>query len=152
MNNKINLLIIGYNEWCLNLEKKFKNQQLYHIEFIFNYQDALQRLRHNSYDILLLQQQYFNYNSIQLSQLSYAMSRPSVILCTSYLKLFIYKIWRRYSNWTNKYKISKKLIHIKLINDQNLTQYVTGLVNQIHMIKQVSTQIRSKRKEKSLSV
>lgn len=145
--NKINLLIIGYNEWCLNLKSRFENQQLYNIEFIYNYTDALQRLRHNSYDILLLQEQYFDYNSIQLSQLSYAMSRPSVILCTSKLKWLIYKLWRRYSYWTNKYLTAKKLIHIKLLNDSNLVEYVSNLSHQTELIKQVSKQIRSKIKK-----
>lgn len=141
---KINLLIIGYNQWCLNLKKRFNNHQLYNIEFIYDYQTALERLRHNSYDILLLEEEYFDYNSIQLSQLSYAMSRPSVILCTSIIKLIIYKIWRKYSDWTNKFAMAKKLIHIKMINDKNLVDYVNALIHQSQLIKQVSLQIRNK--------
>lgn len=141
---KINLLIIGYNQWCLNLKKRFNNTRLYNIEFIYNYQDALERLRHNSYDILLLEEEYFDYNSIQLSQLSYAMSRPSIILCTSFIKLFIYKLWRKYSDWTNKFTTAKKLIHIKMLNDQQLVSYVNNLIHQSQMIKQVSIQIRNK--------
>jgi hypothetical protein len=63
------------------------------------------------------------------------MSRPSVILCTSKLKWLIYKLWRRYSYWTNKYTTAKKLIHIKLLNDSNLVEYVSNLSHQTELIK-----------------
>lgn len=147
-NEKLSLLIIGKQSWCKDYQHNFSNNQKYKCQYIFDYQEALHRLQHNSYDVLLLQEKYFDYKSINLSQLSYAMSRPSVILCSSYFRYFLYKLWRKYSSWTNKYQISKKLIHIKMINDNNLNNYLYTLLPQHNLIKAVSSEIRSKVKSK----
>lgn len=139
--HKIALLIIGNKDWCTSYSQQFKDQTKYSYQTISNFKDALKRLQHNSYDILLLQQNYFKYNSIRLSQLSYAMSRPSIILCNSYLKFLIYNFWKKFSDWTNKYSTSKKLIHIKMI-DSKINKYLLKLLHQHDMIKQISEQIR----------
>lgn len=141
-NQKITLLIIGNKDWCTSYSQQFKDSTKYKYQTISNFKDALKRLEHNSYDILLLQQNYFKYNSIRLSQRSYAMSRPSIILCNSYLKYFIYNFWKKFSDWTNKYTTSKKLIHIKMISDSKINKYLIKLLKQHDMIKQISDQIR----------
>lgn len=141
VNKKINLLIIGNNLWCINLVNNLNNNDLYNIQYIYTYKDAIKRLRHNSYDILLLQQEYFNYSSIQLSKLSYAMSRPSIILCSSFFKLIIYQVWKNTSQWTNKYSISKQLIHFKKINYKTLCTYIQKIANHKDYIKEITNQI-----------
>lgn len=143
---KINLLIIGNNDWCVTLANRLlaEQHQNYNIQYIYTYRQAIKRLRHNSYDILLLQEDYFNYNSIELSKLSYAMSRPSIILCNSLFKILIYQIWKRTSEWTNKFSISKKLIHFKLLNTKKLSDYINQVQHQHDYIKQISNQIQRK--------
>lgn len=141
VNKKINLLIIGNNLWCINLVNNLNNNQLYNIQYIYTYKDAIKRLRHNSYDILLLQQDYFNYSSIELSKLSYAMSRPSIILCSSIFKLIIYQLWKYTSQWTNTFTISKELIHFKKLNYKYLDKYIQKIVIHTDYIKQITEQI-----------
>lgn len=139
---KVNLLIIGNNIWCIDLVNRLKLQEKYNIQYIYNYRAAIKRLRHNSYDVLLLQQQYFNYNSVELSKLSYAMSRPSIILCKSYFKMFIYWIWKHTSQWANKHTIAKEIIHFKYLNYKSLDNYIEKILYQHDLIDDITKQIK----------
>ncbi len=144
--DKINLLIIGNNLWCIDLANNLNKNQQYNIQYIYTYKDAIRRLRHNSYDILLLQQDYFNYNSIELSKLSYAMSRHSIILCKSLFKIIIYQIWKHTSDWTNKFTIAKQLIHFKKLKYKKLNQYIQQLITNNNLITEITAQIKKNTK------
>lgn len=107
----INLLVIGNNPWYNDFIKVLSGlDEKYTIEYIGNIHEANQRLWHNSYDILLLEEEFSKEYTIQLSKMSYAMSRPSIILCKQ-PKLFFYNIWKKISNFTNTFITSKQLIY-----------------------------------------
>ena len=107
---KIRVLAIGKKEWIDNLDNDVlkKLDCTYTLEIINDEHDALERLTHNSYDILILQDDFSPLKSIHLATLAYAMTRPTLILCNKNLKLFKYIIWKIFSIFTRKYKTSKK--------------------------------------------
>lgn len=101
----------------------------YTIEYINDIEAANQRLWHNSYDILLLEEKFSDEYTIQLSKMSYAMSRPSIILCDNKLKLFMYKLWKKLSNFTNTFITSKKLIFFMSQKDTRITEFISNLAH-----------------------
>lgn len=115
MNTKgktINLLIIGNKEWYEVFSSVLHNlDNDYTIEYISDINVAKQRLWRNSYDILLLEENFSKENTIDLTKMSYAMSRPSIIICDNKIKLWLYWIWKHFSDFTSKFITAKKLIY-----------------------------------------
>jgi hypothetical protein len=99
------------------------------LEFINDIDEANARLWHNSYDILLLEEKFSKEYTIELSKMAYAMSRPSIILCSNPIKLFFYKLWKSLSEFTNKYITSKKLIYFVLNGDNSIINSIVELSN-----------------------
>lgn len=118
MTKTLHILAIGSNKWNLKIrELCYSFIPKFEIEFISNINIAKDRLNHNSYDILLIEDEYINRNSIVLSKMAYAMSRPTVIMCNSIFRLVYYYLWKKFAEWPNKFKISKKMIQFKYINN-----------------------------------
>lgn len=125
---KLNLLIIGnqtwYNQFISDIDILTKT---YNIEYISDINQANKRLWHNSYDILLLEEKFSNEHTIKLTKMSYAMSRPSIIFCNNTIKLLSYKLWKHLSDFTNKFKTSKKLIFFLKNKDKQTVSFINTL-------------------------
>lgn len=107
----IKLLVIGNKTWYDKLYPILLHlNEHYTIEYISDINTAKQRLWHNSYDILLLEEDFSKTNTIELTKMSYAMSRPSIIICKNKFKLFFYFIWKHFGDFTSRFITSKKLI------------------------------------------
>jgi hypothetical protein len=123
---KIKILIIGNPNWITLFKLKILDNlpSDYHLESISNIIDAKNRLNHNSYDILIIQNSFSKEHTICLAKFAYAMTRPSLIIYNSLLSLLKAKICRLFSKFFNKFKLTHKLIHfetldnIKLINNK----------------------------------
>ena len=111
----INLLLIGNKKWYKEFIPFLTDlDSNYTIEYISNIELANARLWHNSYDILVLEESFSKKHTIELSKMSYAMSRPTIIICNNSLKLFLYFIWKHFSDFTSRFITSKKLIYFIL--------------------------------------
>lgn len=119
--NKIRILAIGNDEYINSLAGVFlaKLEMEYSLETIKEEKLALSRLNHNSYDILLLQDGFSKYNTIRLSTMAYAMSRPTIIICNSFFKQLYYLLfWKPFSKFTRRFKTSRKLIFFSKNNEK----------------------------------
>lgn len=126
----INLLVVGHKSWYNRFIQDLKIlPDDYTVEYISDINAANARLWHNSYDILLLEEQFSKEHTIKLSQMSYAMSRPSIILCKNQFKLFSYNIWKALSKFTNSFITSKKLIFFRNERDKRLINFINELAN-----------------------
>lgn len=114
----IKILTIGNPQWIDRISMNILNSLDFpiSIERISDESTAKERLTHNSYDILLLQDEFIK-NTIDLTKLAYAMTRPSIMICDSYLSILKYSFWRIFSRFARKHKISSRLIHFSMIND-----------------------------------
>jgi hypothetical protein len=120
-----------------------KLDEQYTIEYIDDINAANKRLWHNSYDILLLEEKFSNEYTIKLSKMSYAMSRPSIILCENTLKLFMYKVWKRLSKFTNTFITSKKLIFFMGNKDKRIINFISDLANHHQFFDVITKEIYS---------
>ena len=139
---KIRILIIGRSLWLNEVKKSFEESSKdYAIEVIEDEDEAISRLTHNSYDILVINEKFSNLNSIELASLAYAMTRPTIITCSNVLSYICYTIWHHFSRFSNRFKTSKKLIyfnykfkninsHIKFLS-QNYAQYFNVIKEEI---------------------
>lgn len=128
---KIRILAMGDAAFVHSLNNIFLANLLdgYCLETILDEKLALQRLNHNSYDILLLQDGFSKYNTIRLSTMAYAMSRPTIIICNSIFKLIYYTLfWKPFSKFTRHFKTSKKLIFFSSNNSKH-SELVKHLAN-----------------------
>ena len=141
---KIRVLAIGKKEWIGNLDNDVlkKLDCTYTLEIINDEHDALERLTHNSYDILILQDDFSPLKSIHLATLAYAMTRPTLILCNKNLKVFKYIIWKIFSIFTRKYKTSKKLIFFKNYNSNYLDLITFLAKNHLQYFDMVNKEIQ----------
>ena len=120
-NYKIRILAIGRKSFIESLSKNFlvKLANCYNLETITNKKQAVQRLNHNSYDLLLLQDGFYKNNTLKLSKMAYAMSRPTIIICNSIFKAIYYSFfWKHFSTFTRRFKTSKKLIFFSTNNSK----------------------------------
>lgn len=92
----------------------------YTIEYINDIDVANKRLWHNSYDILLLDEKFSKKYTIDLSKMSFAMSRPSIVLCRNFFTLLSYKLWKALSKFTHRFTTSKQLIFFIDNNNKDL--------------------------------
>ena len=124
------ILIIGSQEFQDNLRSKYLSRIStfkFTLETIIDEKEALKRLNHNSYDLLLLEDNFSKYSTIRLATMAYAMSRPTIIICKSIFKELYYFIWKHFSTFSKRFKISRKLIYFSLINSNN-TKLVLFLI------------------------
>lgn len=146
---KIRILAIGKEEFINSLESIFLNKLINHytLESITNEKNALQRLNHNSYDILLLQDGFSKYNTIRLSTMAYAMSRPTIIICNSIIKQVYYMLyWKHFSKFTRRFRTSKKLIFFSMNNSKHseLIKYLAS--NHLQYFEIINNEIATKAK------
>lgn len=141
---RIRVLAIGKSEWIENFDNEIlkKLDDIHTLEIITDEKNALERLTHNSYDILILQDSFSPLNSIYLATLAYAMTRPTLILCDSYFKTFKYFIWKIFSVFVRKFKTSKKLIFFKHYNSNYLTLISYLAKNHLQYFDQVNKEIK----------
>lgn len=126
----INLLVIGNKEWYNSLLTILCGlNEIYTVEYISDIRKANARLWHNSYDILLLEEKFSEAYTIDLSKMSYAMSRPSIILCDNIFKIICYKFWKKFSIFTNKFITSQKMILFAKNNDKTLLNTISDLAH-----------------------
>ena len=111
-NKKIlNILVVGNQEWINGHKDLIKIlQKSYTIEYKTQIKDALERLWHNSYDILLIDQEFVKQHTIDLTRLAYARSKPSVILCNNIFTSMYYKLWKKFSKVTKTCKTMRQLM------------------------------------------
>lgn len=141
----IRVLAIGNSQWIAKLDKEIlqKLEETYTLEIITEEQAAIERLTHNSYDILILQDDFCPKESIHLATLAYAMTRPSLILCKSYIKLMIYKMWKIFSTFARKYKISRKLIYFNHYNSEYIKLIEYLAFNHLQYFNQVNEEVKN---------
>lgn len=136
MNKKrTNILVIGNKKWFDKNRTFFEKLQLkYGVEYINDSQKALNRLWHNSYDILIIEQKFCKENTLKLSKSAYARSKPSIILCSNIFVEMLYKIWKGFSNYTNICQTMKKLMFIYYGFSKKLEDFIDSLAqcNQIY--------------------
>lgn len=141
---RIRVLAIGKEDWVKRLDKEILNKldDIHTLEIITDENVALERLTHNSYDILLLQDNFISGKSIYLATLAYAMTRPTLILCDSYFSVLRYKIWKLFSKFTRKYKTSKKLIFFRKYKSKYLNLIVYLSKNHLQYFDQINKEIK----------
>lgn len=141
----INLLVIGNKEWYNSLLTILHNlNEIYTVEYISDIRQANARLWHNSYDILLLEEKFSEAYTIDLSKMSYAMSRPSIILCNNLFKVFCYKLWKKFSIFTNKFTTAQKMIFFAKNNDNTLLDTISDLAHHHQYFELITSEIHSK--------
>ena len=146
MSNKLslNILAIGSVEWYKSFSTRYAGvSKHYKFEFISDLNNAISRLDHNSYDVLVIEDDFIKNNSITLSKKAYAMSRPTIILCSSLLRYISYILWKKFDAWPNKFTISKDMIFIKLSNDLSILDDITSLQDCHKNLKKISDEISS---------
>ena len=140
---KIKILIIGKSKWLEQAKDALSSDEdnCYETEIIEDESLAVNRLSHNSYDILLIHDNFSILDSKKLAQLAYAMTRPTIITCSNFASYFHYTFWHYFSRFSNKFKTSKKLIyfnykfndinkHIKYLSN-NYLQYFNAVKEEI---------------------
>lgn len=138
------ILIIGNQEFQDLLKSKYLPKLLtfkYSLEFIVDERDALRRLNHNSYDLLLLQDNFTKYGSVRLATMAYAMSRPTIIICNSVFKEFYYFIWKHFSKFSKRFKTAKKLIYFSLIGSKKSKLIVYLIKNHLQYFDEINKEI-----------
>ena len=116
------ILIIGGNQFQEKIRSIYLTKKLtfkYSLESVVEEKEALKRLNHNSYDLLLLEDNFSKYKTIRLATMAYAMSRPTIIICNSIFKEIYYFIWKHFSKFSKRFKTSRKLIYFSLLNARN---------------------------------
>ena len=99
------------------------------IEKVTEEDKAFKRLDHNSYDVLVLQDGFVK-NTLDLPIMAYAMTRPSIIVCKNIFKLLYYYCWRFFSRFSRSFKLSKKLINFAVQDDEDyLKQQIVFLAH-----------------------
>jgi hypothetical protein len=107
------------------------------LESITNVDKAKKRLEHNSYDILLLKDGFIKDGTIKAASMAYAMTRPTIIITSNVFRLIYYTAWHYCSEFSNLYKISKKLISFNngtenlLEKIRSKTDYSTKYFNEV---------------------
>ena len=148
-NYQIRILAIGKIEFINSLNSIFLSKVIdyYGIETISDEKTALKRLNHNSYDILLLEDNFSKFNTIRLSTMAYAMSRPTIIICNSYFKQLYYTIfWKYFSKFCRKFKTSRKLIFFTKNNSKHAEMVEYLAKNHLQYFQQINDEITKKAK------
>ena len=81
----INVLIVGRESLYRRILFKISHKSNYIFELINTKDEAIQRLQHNNYDILIMQSNGIKgIKPIDLLKMSYAMGKPSIILYNNF--------------------------------------------------------------------
>ena len=129
----LNILAIGSVEWYKSFSTRYAGlSKTYKFEFISDLDKALARLDHNSYDVLIIEDNFIKDNSITLS-----------ILCSSYLRYISYILWKKFDAWPNRFTTSKEMIFIKHANDLSILDNITSIQNCHKNLKKISNEISS---------
>jgi len=136
MNNIYNkgcfkVLVIGnentYNKIVSVMPLTINNKTVM-FELITVEKDAIARLQHNNYDVLLLQYGFLkHFRSYNLLKMSYAMCKPSIIIHNDFVKYFIDTLLFKISSFRKKYIFSPFLI--KHIYNPNLKNVKATIIN-----------------------
>lgn len=107
----LNILVVGDQDWIDKHQKLLRIlKKSYTLEFKTGIKQALERLWHNSYDILLIDHQFVKQHTIDLTKLAYARSKPSVILCKSIFTTTYFNLWKKFSKMTKTCKTMRQLM------------------------------------------
>lgn len=141
---RIRVLAIGESEWIAKFNKEVLHnlEETYTLEIITKEYDAIERLTHNSYDILILQDDFSPKKSIHLATLAYAMTRPTLILCNDYISLIKHKLWKIFSSFTNRYKTSRKLIFFNHYNSNYIKLIEYLAFNHLQYFAKVNAEVK----------
>lgn len=143
------ILIIGNQEFQDKIKSIYLIKLLtchYTLESIIDESDALRRLNHNSYDLLLLQDNFTKFGSVRLATMAYAMSRPTIIICKSFFKEFYYFIWKHFSKFSNRFKTSRKLIYFSLLKENKSKLILFLIKNHLQYFDKINKEISSSTK------
>ena len=128
----LNILVVGNQEWIDKHQDLIKIlKKSYTIEYKTQIKDALERLWHNSYDILLIDHQFVKQHTIDLTRLAYARSKPSVILCKNIFSTIYFKLWKKYSKVTKTCKTMRQLM-FPILDEQS--PQVVHFINKIALV------------------
>lgn len=138
------ILLIGKREWIAEVRERLNAaNNSFSIEEIDNEDDALTRLTHNSYNILVLQDTFSDTCPTKLAAMAYAMTRPSIIVCSSWFSFLKFKIWKKFSKFVKLFKTSKLLIHFNL-KMKSIDEHVKALsLNYSQYFKEVNKEIKN---------
>ncbi len=144
----LNILVVGDQQWINKHQKLIKIlEKTYTIEYKTEINDALERLWHNSYDILLIEHQFVKKYTIDLTKLAYARSKPSVILCQNGLTSMYYNLWKKFSKLTKTCKTMKKLMYPIQQNRDDLVHFINRIALLSHKGMNLTQQINIEIKE-----
>ena len=138
------ILIIGSEKFQSDLRSKYLSKMMsfkFTLETITDEKEALKRLNHNSYDLLLLEDNFSKYSTLRLATMAYAMSRPTIIICKSIFKEFYYFIWKHFSKFSIRFKISRKLIYFSLMNSRNSKLMLRLIKNHLQYFDMINKEI-----------
>lgn len=144
----LNILVVGNQEWI----DKHKNlikvlQKSYTIEYKTEIKAALERLWHNSYDILLIDQEFVKEHTIDLTKLAYARSKPSVILCKNFFTAAYFNLWKKFSKMTKTCKTMRQLMFPIEEDRQDLAHFINKIALVSHQGMNLTQQINIEIKE-----
>lgn len=122
---KIKILIIGRSDWITMFKIKtlVKLTSDYSLESISNIIEAKNRLNHNSYDILIIQNSFSKEHTLNLTKFAYAMTRPSIVIYDSIFSLLKAKIKRCFSKFFRKFKLTKNMIYFDIEQNTKTINY-----------------------------
>lgn len=138
------ILIIGNENFQNKLKSIYLTKSLtcqYTVESVIDESDALKRLNHNSYDLLLLQDNFTKFGSVRLATMAYAMSRPTIIICETFLKEFYYFIWKHFSKFSHRFKTSRKLIYFSLLKSNKSKLILFLIKNHLEYFDEINREI-----------
>lgn len=122
---KINFLIIGHSEWFDSIRGILSDIEIPHtVQFISDLEAAKARLWHNSYDILIMEQKFSKEYTIKLSQMAYAMFRPSIIVCENKWSTLLYKIKHFFLLLQHPYHTFTKINKFTTLDAKSINQLV----------------------------
>lgn len=124
----IHILVVGNQEWIdrQNFLKELGKE--YSLQYLTTYIEASKRLWHNNYDLLIIENRFCKQHSIDLTQCSYARSKPSIILCQNVMVKLYYDLWKKFSKITKVCATLKKLMFTIVQSDNSLISDIKKIV------------------------
>lgn len=111
--NNVKILLIGKHSWITKAKEELSQFDEQLIETISDEDAAIQRLTHNSYDILVIQDSFRKkHPGLSCVKMAYAMTRPSIIVASSLLSYIKLRLMHRFSKFSRRFKLSRKMINI----------------------------------------
>lgn len=123
------ILVVGNQQWIDNQEFLKKLEQDYDVQYLTTYREASERLWHNSYDLLIIENRFCKQHSIDLTEYSYARSKPSIILCQNILIKWYYDFWKKFSRIAKICATLKKLMFTIVQTDKSLLYDINKIIS-----------------------